>query len=252
MNAPIVENGILNDFFKSDIEYIDSGFSGGEYNMKFDKDRADAVSKGDAPPMLRVYGWRPWTLSLGYNQSDENVDSGECARRGYELARRPTGGRAVFHAEETTYSIVAKLPKGKTASGAYRAIHEFLLEALNKIAGGKLAFEKAQPNFGKLYKSSEFSVSCFTSAARYEIEAGGKKLVGSAQRLFGDILLQHGSILLGPAHEEIAYLTKVRSEDVRLRLLEYVKSRSISLSQVIGRDISYGECRDAIKETAGI
>ena len=183
---------------------------------------------------------------LGAHQSESEIDMDECLKRNFDLVRRPTGGRAVLHAHELTYSVVTRIPQGLTIHDLYREIHTILMSALSKICGDGLEFEKSQPNFRDFYKSSEMSVSCFASSARYEVAWQGKKLIGSAQRLFGDVLLQHGSILLGSGHEILAYLAKNKDEAACDRLAEFILNHSATLEQVADREVTYDECRDAI------
>lgn len=253
----VLSDRYLNEIFGSEFELIHSGHCDGQYNMDFDYNRAMEVAEGKALPMLRFYGWNPWTLSLGYNQSEESINKEECEKRGFGLVRRPTGGRAVLHAEELTYCVAVNLGSNRSANDLYREIHRFLLGGLKKLTqsteiANELDFEKSQPDFKDFYRQSGYSVSCFASSARYEIAYKNRKIVGSAQRLFGDTLLQHGSILLGNAHEQLAYIAKVDTEEKKAALLKYIQNHSISLSEICGREISYNESLSAILNNLGI
>lgn len=231
-----------------DFEFLDSGFCTGKYNMKFDIERTMECSKGKAKPMFRFYGWLPWAVSLGANQKESDIDKNECEERGFDIVRRPTGGRAVLHANEITYSVVTPLPEGFTIHDAYRDIHIFLLEIFDKAGCSGLDFERSQPDFRDHYKNSEMSVSCFASSARYEITHNGKKIVGSAQRLFGDILLQHGSILLDEGHEQLAYVSANKSERSKEVLRHYILHHSSNLTIASGKKIKYDDIAKTAKE----
>lgn len=245
----IITNTKLNELFGTDFELIEHDSLPGKFNMDFDFLRTERCSKRLEIPMFRFYGWDPWTLSLGYNQNENDIDKSRLADKGYGLVRRPTGGRAVLHADELTYSVVLPLPKNMTIHDIYREIHKFLLEGFNKLGANELEFEKAQPDFRNLYKQQDISVSCFASSARYEISYQGRKVVGSAQRLFGNTLLQHGSILLGNGHEQLADIITAESEEKRNTLRNYTLSHSATLEESCGRKISFEECRNGIIST---
>jgi lipoate-protein ligase A len=236
-----------NEFFNGEFEFINSGYCTGEYNMQFDFNRTIEVSKGSALPMFRLYGWKPWAISLGANQSENDIDKDECARNGIDIVRRPTGGRAVLHADELTYSVVLNIDSNKNAHDYYRDIHLLLLKAFQNFGCCELDFQRTQSDFRKVYRQEELSVSCFTSSARYEISFKGRKIVGSAQRLFSRTLLQHGSILLGPGHLRLASLLKTDSEKKRNALFDYTKFHSATLEEACGRKISFEEGAEAIK-----
>lgn len=240
----------LSDFLGSNYEFICSGFNSGQYNMDFDRERTDTFARelegGNPAPkaMFRLYGWKPFAVSLGFNQKAEDIDPALCTANGFDIVRRPTGGRAVLHSNELTYSVVCALPKGKSPQDLYRDIHIYLLEKLSGLGfGDEVGFEKSQPDFAALYKSvdRERSVSCFASAARWEISYHGKKLVGSAQRVFGHTLLQHGSILLGDGHERLADVIAGISDEKRLSLKAFTAGHSVTLSQICRRDITFAE-----------
>ena len=243
-----VENVKLKDIFGPQIEVLNTGLATGEENMRFDIERTKLCSESNALPMFRFYGWKPWCVSLGANQKNTDIDEKKCMERGFDIVRRPTGGRAVLHANELTYSVVLRLPENMTVHDVYREIHIILLNGLRMAGCGELDFEKAQPDFREIYSREGFSASCFASSARYEIEWQGKKLVGSAQRLFGNTLLQHGSILIGKGYEQLDEVVNVSSEDIRKRLREFTKSHSISLEEISGRKYTCDECAESIKE----
>lgn len=225
-------------------DFFDSAEHDGAWNMGVDVQHAQALDAGEARPMLRVYGWKPWCISLGRHQKVEEIDSEKTAAAGYDIVRRPTGGRAILHAEELTYSIVMP-SEGRGIMEVYREISEALTEGL-KILVPDIDYARAQPNFQKLYREAG-SIPCFSSSARYEIEFGGKKVVGSAQRRIGGAVLQHGSILIGRAHLALADYLAVSAE-VREQLRHDMEEHTVTLQDLLQRPVSRGEVRDAVKE----
>lgn len=169
----------------------------GATNMAIDEALWRGRQAGMSPPTLRFFGWAPPTVSLGYGQPlSADVDIIACRALGVGLVRRPTGGSAIYHdgpERELTYSVSASAEDlGATVDllETYRWIGTALLRGLNTLGVGAelvpvVASDGPIPAF------------CFARTGRYEIEIGGRKVVGSAQRRQGDCFLQHGSILLG-------------------------------------------------------
>ncbi len=169
----------------------------GATNMAIDEALWRSRQVGAAPPTLRFFGWAPPTVSLGYGQPlDGAVDVAACRALGVGLVRRPTGGSAIYHdgpERELTYSVVAgadDLGGVEDLLETYRWIARALLRGLTAL--GVPAEMVAVPD-----TDGPAPAFCFARTGRYEIEAGGRKLVGSAQRRQGGSFLQHGAILLG-------------------------------------------------------
>jgi lipoate-protein ligase A len=237
---------------RGQLEIIDSGAGTAAHNMLIDEQRAHACAAGEASPLLRLYAWQPWAVSLGANQRETDIDPQRCAERGFDLVRRPTGGRAILHADELTYCVVTPLADGQTVHDLYRDIHLLLRDALVSLGAIGLDFEKSQPDFRALYKSSTRSLPCFSSAARYELQWHGRKLVGSAQRRYGTVVLQHGSILLGSGHEQLADVATLASEEERKTMRSTLLNQTTTLHEICGRTISYEECSAAIVRQVGM
>jgi lipoate-protein ligase A len=170
----------------------------GAVNMARDERLLDHWRPG-RPPVLRLYRWQPYAVSYGFHQRLEDFDHEAIDRLGFELAKRPTGGRAILHAEELTYSVVGASPSplfGDSLHTCYMRINEALVAFLRElgceveISGGEDRSEMKQ-------------AVCFKSAGQHEIRVRGRKLVGSAQRRTEGRFLQHGSILVGPAHADL-------------------------------------------------
>jgi lipoyl(octanoyl) transferase len=172
------------------------GANRGAWNMAVDAALAEAVDSGHSPPVLRLYRWRPPCLSLGFSQPYEAADAAFCAAHGVAVVRRPTGGRAVLHHLELTYSVLAPLGQGpfsQDLQAAYRAICSALVAGLARL--GVPAALSGGPEGGRI--SPTEVIPCFIAPAAGEVVAHGRKLVGSAMRRQGGSILQHGSILEG-------------------------------------------------------
>ncbi len=241
----IIDGNKISKLFEFEIEVVEDGLLDGKINMDKDYQRTLEVGEGKALPMIRFYGWQPWTVSLGASQKPSDIDPERLRQFGFNMVVRPTGGRAVLHGNELTYSIVVPLNNNYTAADIYREVHIFLVKGLEALGVEGLSFEKAQPNFREFYQRNIVSVSCFASSARYEIEWEGKKIVGSAQRVFGNTVLQHGSILLGKGYELLADVVNLRSEDFRSNLKEYIISHSISVSEILNKEVTFEQAKSA-------
>ncbi|MBI4536048.1 MAG: lipoate--protein ligase family protein, partial [Ignavibacteriae bacterium] len=188
-------------------QFVDTKENTGMFNMEFDEQCARTLLAGAGVPTLRLFRWKPWAVSIGFNQNIGEIDVEKCAALGIDVVRRPTGGRAILHAEELTYSVVM-LAGRHSVLEIYNMISKALVNGLS-LFGIEATLQRLQPNFAETYKHPS-SIPCFTASARYEIELNGRKLVGSAQRRYRnderEVVLQHGSILTGPAHRRLADL----------------------------------------------
>ncbi|MBM4235394.1 MAG: lipoate--protein ligase family protein [Firmicutes bacterium] len=166
----------------------------GRANMEKDLELMEEVAGGECPPILRLYRWNPPALSLGYFQDENEVaDLEACRRAGIDLVRRPTGGRAVLHYDELTYSIIVPevhpfIDQGSVLE-TYRSISRGLVTALNLMGITALLTPEREGQAGLA------PGSCFDTPSAYEIQVQGKKVIGSAQLRRDGILLQHGAIL---------------------------------------------------------
>lgn len=220
--------------------------SEGLFNMEKDLELANGFREGSTP-IFRLYSWNPWCLSLGYNQKDDNILKDRLKNDGYDLVRRPTGGRAVFHADELTYSVITKVDNVRTKTVIYQEIHSLIAEVLSRL-GVDVDFVKTDINFKNFYNSDERSVSCFASSARYELTYDNKKIVGSAQRVFGNVLLQHGSILLDNGFEKIAdYVTD--DEEKAKRLKEFTLNSAIPINDISTHKITVQKLTSTFEST---
>lgn len=174
--------------------FLDTGYADGARNMAIDEALLDSVRLGESPPVLRVYRWSPPTVSLGKNQAATDDLVTTAASLGLGVCRRPTGGRAVLHEGEFTYSVVGSSRHGfaESIDQAYAQIGVPLSDTLTR-----LGVRHSQPG-GAQVRGDGSAVSCFASLARADLAVSDQKLVGSAQARRGDSFLQHGSFLVRP------------------------------------------------------
>jgi lipoyl(octanoyl) transferase len=229
--------------------FIDTGPGPGKYNMDFDERIARDLAEKGGHPTLRFYGWQPWAISLGYNQNDAEIDMDRCSREGVDVVRRPTGGRAILHAEELTYSVVMHADR-KGIHQIYNEISHALVKGL-RLFGVDVSLQKSQPNFPELYRNAS-SIPCFSSSARYEIEWDRKKLVGSAQRRYAfgsiDVVLQHGSILLGSAHRRLVDYLVLNDPEIHRNIVERLEHKTTDLSEASGKGVDLEDLVDCMKQ----
>jgi lipoate-protein ligase A len=225
----------------------------GATNMAIDEAVLEAVAAGQVPPTLRFYGWRPPCLSLGFSQPAAEVDREACAQRGWDIVRRPTGGQAILHIDELTYSICAPQHEPRVAGG--------VVESYGRLAAGLLAglrligLEPAQAKPAYPESQGGSGPACFDGPARYEItvelpdregEMVPRKLVGSAQsRRLGGVL-QHGTLPLRGEITRIvdglAFGSPEGREAARLRL----GGRALTLETALGRPVTFAETAEAL------
>lgn len=168
----------------------------GPWNMALDEAIAHAVEAGRVAPTVRFYAWDRPTVSLGCLQAARGAVEWEaCDRLGVRIVRRPTGGRAVLHDDELTYSVCVPLDRSwvrLSVGESFRRIGEGIVAGLRGL-GIAATLGKAD---GALASPREVG-ACFQTPRMPAVLAAGKKLVGSAQRRLGSAILQHGSLLLG-------------------------------------------------------
>jgi len=191
--------------------------------MARDRELLDQLVRGERPATLRFYSWKPACISLGLGQSEVILDLNAVRAAGLDVVRRPTGGQALLHDREVTYSVVAWQDDpvvGGTLMRSYRAISEALLGGLRGLGiSGEGAPCEPRP-------ASGLTPICFASASAEEVLVGGRKLIASAQWRSRGAFLQHGSLLLEDRQGELPRLIPdLRDHDLR--------PVSVSLSQLL-------------------
>ena len=213
---------------------LNTGQADGAMNMAIDEAILRAVAAGLVPPTLRSFAWQPACLSLGQAQSFADVDEKACATRGYDVVRRPTGGRAILHTDELTYSVTAPEVEPRVAGGiveSYRRLSEGLLEGLRLLSVPGI--EAHHPE-AEQQRASENPV-CFQVPSTYEITVGSKKLIGSAQVRREGVVLQHGTLPLVGDIARICDVLASQPDPIRVR------DRAATVGSVLGRAVSFDE-----------
>lgn len=184
---------------------ITSPPAAGAWNMALDEAIMEAVRGLEQPPTLRFYAWEPACLSLGHAQPIGDVDLPSLVANGWQVVRRPTGGRAILHTDELTYSIAAHQDNPIMTGGvleSYRRISLALVEGLRKLGINS----NADSHYALPEGSVQNAAVCFEVPSNYEITANGMKIIGSAQARRGLGVLQHGSL---PLFGDLARITQV-------------------------------------------
>lgn len=224
-------------------QFINTGFNSGNYNMAFDLHLSKIYKPNDV--FFRLYRWKPYCISLGMNQNNDAININKTRLDNIDITKRPTGGRAILHAEELTYSVVMPVAQNSSPKIIYQEINTALALGL-KIYDKKLSaveLENYQPNFREFYKEKSSEV-CFAVPAKSELKYEGKKLVGSAQHRFGNIILQHGSILCGDFHKKIAGYLNTSDED--RQLIVNLLNQTADLYSITGNRVDYELLSDSL------
>jgi lipoate-protein ligase A len=185
------------------IRTLETGYNPAATNMAIDEALMETVGE---VPILRIYGWRPAAVSIGYFQSmNEEVNFAKCREIGVDVIRRLTGGGAVLHEFELTYSFISReYPKNIMES--YRWICDAIVMSINRLG------------FDAIFVPLN------------DIVIGGKKVSGNAQTRRKGVLLQHGTILLGVDVNKMFSVLKVPSEKLRDKIIKDAKERVTSLA----------------------
>lgn len=224
---------------------LDTGYHTGSENMAIDEAIARAHGRGEVPPTLRFYGWKPAAVSIGYFQSmRDEVDLEAVQAGGYGYVRRPTGGRLIFHHLELTYSVAIReelLPGGVVET--YRELSRGLLEGL-RLLGGSAELSGGEDDPRKVNPGG-FNTACFDTASAYELQVEGRKVAGSAQTRTNGVILQHGTILLDMDVDLLFRLMRLPEGAPLEKLKQRFLSKAATLKDALGRDVTYAEARDA-------
>ena len=213
--------------------------------MAIDEAILRAVVEGRGQPTLRLYSWEPPCLSLGRSQKLADVDMGALQDAGLDLVRRPTGGKAILHVDELTYSVVVAQDDPRVAGGivgSYRRLSAGLLRGLERLGVTGLMADRRAEN-----GSFEGPV-CFEVPSDYEITAGGRKLAGSAQMRSQGVVLQHGALPLRGDIARICALLAAHPAPARVRARATTVEEALDRSDPSqsGRTVTWDETAEAL------
>ncbi|MEI7024703.1 lipoate--protein ligase family protein [Paenibacillus sp. y28] len=216
--------------------FIHSGACAPAANMAIDEAILTAHSEGRVPPTVRFYGWNPASLSIGYFQkAREEIDLEALEQKGIGFVRRPTGGRAVLHDQELTYSLIVSenypgMPRSVTE--AYRVLSAGLLYGFQRLGLQaemvSLASEEEKQKYG-----TASSAACFDSPSWYELVVEGRKIAGSAQTRTKGVILQHGSILLDMDVDLLFSLLRIPSDSLKARLKQSFVRKAVAVNDIL-------------------
>lgn len=227
-------------------QFLNSGENTGKFNMDLDIKLANEFNKNEV--LFRVYRWKPYCISLGANQSFDEINISKAQSDNLDIVKRPTGGRAILHSEELTYSVIYPIDYNTSAHNLYNQINLALKKGLiiynNNL--NDIELEHQQPDFRQFYKKDKSAI-CFAVSAKNEINVNNKKLVGSAQRKLGRVILQHGSILCGDYHLRIIDYLNVE-ENKKVQIKKELINSTTDLKSILSEEINYSTLIESLKK----
>jgi lipoate-protein ligase A len=241
---------VNDDYAPASWRLIHSAPADGATNMAMDEAILRAVVNGQVPPTLRLYAWDPPCLSLGRSQKVADVDLDALRAAGYDLVRRPTGGKAILHVDELTYSVVVAQDDPRVAGGivgSYRRLSVGLVRGLERLNVTGLVADQRTEN-----RRLDGPV-CFEVPSDYEITVDGRKLVGSAQMRSQGVVLQHGALPLWGDITRICSLLVARPDPAK------VQARATTVAEALGgagvtrveRPVTWAQAAGALAEGFG-
>ena len=219
----------------------------GQENMALDEELAAQVAERGFAPVLRIYPWPCPAVSLGRHQKAEPLlDAERCEREGIEIARRPTGGKAILHAVgDITYSVIAPFNEPPLSSDvlvSYAAVNEALVAGL-KLLGIQASVRDPAP----IWPETGVDFGCFESPGRHEVYWAGRKIIASAQRRANGIVIQHGAIPLAETGAGLADLLRLEPGR-RERFRRDLDDRTGTLARALDTSPNFKEVAHALRE----
>ena len=207
-----------------------------------DESILEHIGRGESLPTLRLYSWQPPCLSLGHAQPFADVDVHRLEERGWDVVRRPTGGRAILHTDELTYSVIAPTDEPRVAGS--------ILESYNRLASALLQAVKSlglpveiKEDLGKHLEMS--NPVCFEVPSAYEITVHAKKLIGSAQARRKEGVLQHGSLPLTGNLARITEALTFADESARQDAAQRLLARATTVGSILGHEVLWNDAAQA-------
>ena len=216
--------------------------------MALDEAILEHIGRSASSPTLRLYAWDPPCLSLGHAQPFADVDMQRLQQRGWEIVRRATGGRAILHTDELTYSVIAPLDEPRVAGSileSYNRLAQALLLAVKTL--GLPVEMKEDVSHAASHASSLTYANpvCFEVPSTYEITVNGKKLIGSAQARKKEGVLQHGSLPLNGDLARICQVLVFENETARENASRRLLDRATTVESALGRLVSWEQAAQA-------
>jgi len=231
--------------------FLNSGKCSPSFNMALDEALLDWHSEGLIPPVIRFYEWEPATLSIGYfQQAKRDINLEALREQGIGFVRRPTGGRAVLHEHELTYSVIVtesypNMPESVTE--AYRVLSEGILQGFHNL-GMDAYFSVPDTEEKKADLKQPKSAVCFDAPSWYELVVEGKKIAGSAQTRQKGVILQHGAILLDLDEEKLLSVFNFSSEEAKERMRKKLPEKAVAINSLVNDPVSIEQCVTAFRD----
>jgi len=204
--------------------------------MALDEAILEHIGRGESIPTLRLYAWTPACLSLGHAQPFADVDMTRLKSHGWEVVRRATGGRAILHTDELTYSVIAPTNEPRVEGSVLESYNRLAQALLLAIKSVEIPVEMKK---GKANDGGMPNPVCFEVPSTYEITVDGKKLIGSAQARKKEGVLQHGSLPLTGDLTRICQALVFENETARKIAAERLLERATTVQSALGRGISW-------------
>ncbi len=214
----------------------------GAWNMAVDESILEHIGRDESPPTLRLYAWTPACLSLGHAQPFSDVDMNRLKQHGWEVVRRATGGRAILHTDELTYSVIAPSNEPLVEGSVLESYNRIALALLLAVKELELPVEmKARKTNGNTTPNPV----CFEVPSTYEITVDGKKLIGSAQARKKEGVLQHGSLPLTGDLTRICQALVFENESAREDAAKRLLERATTVESALGVEVSWEKAKQA-------
>jgi lipoate-protein ligase A len=218
----------------------------GAWNMAADEAILEHIGRGASSPTLRLYAWTPACLSLGHAQPFADVDTLRLRQHGWEVVRRATGGRAILHTDELTYSVIAPPDEPRVAGSILESYNRLAQALLLAVKSLEIPVEmKEEVAHDSMLRNNPV---CFEVPSTYEITVNGKKLIGSAQARKKEGVLQHGSLPLtgdlARICQALVFENEMARENASNRLLE----RATTVESALGRAVSWEQAAQAFRQ----
>lgn len=214
--------------------------------MAVDESVLEHIHRGESKPTLRLYSWDPPCLSLGHAQSFKDVDVERLHAQGWEVVRRVTGGRAILHTDELTYSVTGSAEEPVLAGGVLESYNRLAQALLHAVQSLSVPVEMKEHEDG--HTPQNLNPVCFEVPSTYEITVNGKKLIGSAQARKKEGVLQHGSLPLFGDLTRICDALVFENESARQNAKDRLLARATTIESVLGVAPSWESAAQAFVE----
>lgn len=214
----------------------------GAWNMAVDESILESIGRGESIPTLRLYAWTPACLSLGFAQCYADVDAARLQSRGWDVVRRITGGRAILHTDELTYSVIGPADHPILTGSVLESYSRLAKALLRAVQDLNLPVEMKE---GKADENGKSNPVCFEVPSTYEITVDGKKLIGSAQARRKEGVLQHGSLPLTGDLTRITEALSFADESARADAATRLLARAATVESALGRAVDWDTAAQA-------